>query len=214
MRRIIKGGIPQSLIDWVTNNPNSVYDDLSLLANNVVGYSIRQDIRSACALEQFYLCAYCCDRIADNRTSSHNEHIHCQADHSNLSLRFDNIVVSCNAKDSCGSYKANHAIALTPLMAECEAEVRYNLNGKVRHTSQRGQNLNSRTNLNCRRLVNRRAKLVEALIFEQITDTDELGLLDEEMIELIIEDLAIPGNDNKLPPFSPVLIRILRDLIA
>ncbi|WP_226860635.1 hypothetical protein [Dickeya dianthicola] len=49
MRRIAKGTEPASLTDWKRANPAGRYDDLT--------ETERQDIRDACAKEQFYLCA-------------------------------------------------------------------------------------------------------------------------------------------------------------
>ncbi|MCI4187242.1 hypothetical protein MRO89_14920 [Dickeya dianthicola] len=49
MRKITKGTGPASLTDWKRAHPTGRYDDLT--------ETERQDIRDACAKEQFYLCA-------------------------------------------------------------------------------------------------------------------------------------------------------------
>ncbi|MEN8215065.1 MAG: hypothetical protein ABFS56_01540 [Pseudomonadota bacterium] len=60
----------------------------------------RQAIRDSCLEEQYYLCAYCCQRIDDK--NSHNEHIQAQSVAPNQMLNFHNIVASCNQSKQCG----------------------------------------------------------------------------------------------------------------
>jgi hypothetical protein len=58
MRTINKGSEPSSLTAWKRSNPHKQYTDLNA--------DIRRDIRDHALKEQFYLCAYCCQRIQDN----------------------------------------------------------------------------------------------------------------------------------------------------
>jgi hypothetical protein len=57
------------LTAWKRANSHKQYTDLDV--------NIRQDIRGQALQEQFYLCAYCCQRIQDIRVC-HNEHIEAQ----------------------------------------------------------------------------------------------------------------------------------------
>lgn len=69
MRTINKGTEPSSLTDWKRRNPHSSYQELT--------EDIRRDIREHALKEQFYLCAYCCQRIKDV-DACHNEHVEAQ----------------------------------------------------------------------------------------------------------------------------------------
>jgi hypothetical protein len=68
VRKIVKGNEPKALSQWKRHHPDGQYQDLSKVE--------RQAIRNACLKEQYYLCAYCCQRIDDK--NSHNEHIQAQ----------------------------------------------------------------------------------------------------------------------------------------
>jgi uncharacterized protein (TIGR02646 family) len=206
MRRITKGTEPTQLTNWKRLNPHANYSNLG---DDAVGITVRQEIKRACLVEQKYICAYCCDRITE--TNSHNEHLISQAVNNGLSLTFINIVASCNGKNHCGHFKGNDAITLTPLMPECEVEVKYQLNGKMSHANQRSESLISVVGLQNKALVNKRKELVNMLIINKIGD--ELHLLDNELLELLADDLLIQDVDGKLEAFSPVLACILRNYI-
>jgi len=152
-----------------------------------------------------------CDRIS--ATICHNEHIQSQGAAQQLSLDFTNIVASCQSKKHFGHYKGDGVITLTPLMTECESEIRYNLNGNITHTTPRAQNFISVLGLRTKGLGYKRKKLVELLIFDQIGG-EELIVLDNELLELLIADLLAPSQDQKLEAFSPILARILSRFIS
>ena len=105
MRRIDKLNEPISLTQFKINNLGLKYIDLANGNENV-----RIDIRESCVNEQFFLCAYCCDRIT--ATSSHNEHIIPQNSvlGENLTLDYNNIVASCQSNNNCGHKKDNNLI--------------------------------------------------------------------------------------------------------
>ena len=84
MRKINKQIEPTSLSRWKTVNPNGAYQDLS--------YVERQDIRTMCLQEQYYLCAYCCQTITGENNDCMNEHVEAQGLAPNRTVDFDNIV--------------------------------------------------------------------------------------------------------------------------
>src|SRR5690606_14330191 len=102
MKRINKSNEPISLTNFKINNPTLFYSNL--INRHVI---VRQDIRESCVKEQYFLCAYCCDRIT--LKSCHNEHIIPQnsALGQNLTLDYNNIVASCKSKNHCGHKKQN-----------------------------------------------------------------------------------------------------------
>jgi uncharacterized protein (TIGR02646 family) len=209
MRRINKGGEPNSLTVFKVNNPTLGYSDL-----NNGNESIRVDIRTSCIVEQFFLCAYCCNRITLD--SSHNEHIVSQNSiiGRTLTLDFNNIVASCESKKNCGHKKANDIIALTPLMNECETEIIYQLNGKMRHTTPRAQSTINTLYLRNNALVNTRKQIIDLVLFEYVDDITNLILEDDYYLQLIIDEISQPDNQGKLEAFSPVIVNVLRQFIS
>jgi uncharacterized protein (TIGR02646 family) len=105
MRKIDKAPEPISLTDFKSNYPNLKYSDLRFEHGQV-----RIDIRSASLKEQFHLCGYCCNKIDED--NSHNEHLIPQSSGagSNITLDFDNIIVSCESHIHCGHKKGDRLI--------------------------------------------------------------------------------------------------------
>lgn len=208
MRRIIKDIEPQSLTDFKINNPTLKYQDL------VGGYeNVRIDIRTSCLIEQYYLCAYCCDLITIN--DSHNEHIIPQshATGENLTLDFNNIVASCQSNNHCGHKKQNQLIDTTPLVSNCETDIIYQLNGKITHKNPSSQKTINVLNLRDGGLTYKRKSIIDIILFEYVDDLDNLSLEDSEYLEMIIQEISIPTN-GKLEAFVPVVISALRNFLA
>ncbi|MHC8372870.1 hypothetical protein ACYZT2_19365 [Pseudomonas sp. MDT1-85] len=63
-------------------------------------------------------------------------------------------------------------------------------------------------------LVGARKTLVDALIYTQNLPPDELQYEDEEFLGLLLEDLQAPDVGQCLQPFSPVLVNVIRHLLA
>lgn len=208
MRRIDKLNEPMSLTQFKLNNLSLKYIDLANGHENV-----RIDIRQSCVNEQFFLCAYCCDRITT--ITSHNEHIIPQNSllGNNLTLDYDNIVASCQTNNNCGHKKGNSLINLTPLMIECENEVIFQLNGKITHTTPRAQETINILNLRNKGLENKRKQVIDIILFEYVDDLNNLRLEEDYYLELIIEELSQVDISGKLEAFSPVIINVLRQFL-
>ncbi len=82
MRKINKraGFEPQNLTDWKLRNPQGSYADLTHVE--------REDIRSECLQEQYYLCAYCCKSISGKNHDCMNEHVEAKSIAPPKELRF------------------------------------------------------------------------------------------------------------------------------
>ncbi|MFM2314639.1 MAG: hypothetical protein RLZZ04_3915 [Cyanobacteriota bacterium] len=204
MRIINKGSEPLSLATWKRKNPYKYYTDLDP--------NIRQEIRQHALKEQFHLCAYCCQRIEDISTC-HNEHLEAQSLNPKRTLDFTNIIASCNTLNQCGNAHGSQPLPLTPLMTECETELRFKISGRVEGLSDQATSTIQILNLgdqekNNRALIEKRKQLVNALLFKHSVDPDE-GLEDEELLRLLIDDMAEP-KQGQLDPFAPVVINILR----
>lgn len=204
MRTISKKPEPLSLTDWKRANPHRHYNDLT--------EDVRRTIRQQSLEEQLYLCAYCCQRI-QNIDACHNEHIEARNLNPRRSVDFTNIVASCNTLNQCGKAHESKLLPLTPLMKECETELRFKISGRVEGVSDRAAITIQVLNLgdhekNNRALIEKRKQLVNTLLFTNgINPT--AGLEDEELLKLLIDELAKP-HEGQLEPFAPVVINILR----
>lgn len=205
MRTISKRAEPPSLTTWIRKNPHQNYTDLDT--------DIRRDIRDHALQEQYYLCAYCCQRVQDIDTC-HNEHVEAQNLNPGRTLDFTNIVASCNIRNQCGYAHKSQPLPLTPLMTECETELRFKISGRVEGLSDRATTTIQVLNLgddekNNRALIEKRKQLSNSLLLTNGVDPNE-GLEDEELLEMLIDELAQP-QDGHLDPFAPVVINILRN---
>lgn len=209
MRKINKGPEPGSLIQWKHRHPHGSYDQLSERE--------RQDIRTACSEEQFYLCAYCCQDISGTNADTMNEHVEARRLAPNRSLDFNNIVASCTTPLQCDASHGSQVLPLTPLMDECETELKFMLSGRVQGLSQYAEQSIHVLNLgdherNNKKLIEKRKQLSHHLLFVNGVAPDE-GLEDEDLLRILIAELSQPV-DGRLEAFSPVVVNILRQWIA
>jgi uncharacterized protein (TIGR02646 family) len=211
MRTISKKPIPPSLraslTAWKRRNPHKGY--------NVLTEDIRRPIRQHALEEQFYLCAYCCQRIQDI-DACHNEHVEAQNLNPRRTLDLTNIVASCNTLNQCGNAHKSQPLPLTPLMTECETELQFKISGRVEGLSDRAIATIQVLNLgdydeNNRALIGKRKQLSNALLWKNGINPDE-GLEDDELLKGLIDELAQP-HQGQLEPFAPIVINILRSWI-
>ncbi len=190
-------------------NPHGAYDDLDKTEEGKV---VRTKIRDYALNEQFYLCAYCCQRI-EEINACHNEHLEAQKLNPKRTLDFSNIVASCNTPNQCGDAHKSQHLPLTPLMTECETELRFKISGRVEGLSDRAADTIRVLNLgddekNNRALIEKRKQLSNALLWANGINPDD-GLEDDEILNILISDLSQPQQD-QMEPFTPVVINILR----
>jgi uncharacterized protein (TIGR02646 family) len=212
VRKIIKGDEPASLSAWKRRraNNNKTYNDL--------GHSERQDIRAQCTEEQFYLCAYCCARISGENHDTMNEHIQARDIFPNLSLDYANIVASCTTSNQCDDSHQNQGLPLTPLMGECETELKFYISGRVKGLTPRAEETIRVLNLgddeaNNEKIIRRRRAAIESLLGTYGRTSSDWQLEDDDTLELMAEDLDQP-RVGKLEPFAPILKQILQDWLA
>lgn len=211
MRKIDKGPEPASLGAFKRRNPQARYPDLS--------EAERQEIRHTCTAEQFYLCAYCCQSISGTNQDTMNEHVEAQDRAPNRTLDFSNLVASCTTPKQCDAAHGAQSMPLTPLMPECETELRFKLSGRVDGLTERARETIRVLNLgdteqNNKALVAKRKQLVDSLIWahyghepQQLPQEE-----DSELLQMLIDDLNQP-RQGKLESFAPVLVNILRSLL-
>lgn len=209
MRKIDKGDEPDILTRWKRRNPRGTYSDLS--------HQERGAIREACTAEQYYLCGYCCDAISGVAADTINEHVEARDLAPNRTLDFGNIIASCRSLYNCDATHRAQALPLTPLMPECESELRFKLSGRVEGLTARARetirvlNLGDSESSN-KGLVEKRRYLCDTLLFENGVDPAE-GLDDDDLIAQVITDLLQPAPD-RLERFAPILANIMRDWLA
>lgn len=209
MRLIAKGQEPTELTAWKKINPNGRYQELD---NSEQGKSTRQAIRRTAIKEQFGLCAYCCKQI--NETNSTNEHIASQRAAPNKTLDFANIVASCETPKRCNQARGSEELQLTPLMPECETELRFYLSGKVEGITERAAKTINALALDTQAVREIRKQMVDQWLFTEGAPPDELLLLGDELLRDLISDLKKPDEAGLLPPFSPVLINVIWQLLV
>jgi uncharacterized protein (TIGR02646 family) len=207
VRKIEKGEEPASLIAWKSANPKGRYNALSDVE--------RKDIRQACTKEQFYLCAYCCQPVSGSKEDTANEHVEAQDLAKNRTLDFGNIVASCRAPRQCDGSHGSQPLPLTPLMPECEVELRFKPSGRVEGLTDRAKaaiqvlNLGD-TEANNKALIEKRKRLCDVLLWSSYgAPVDQLDHEDEDLLRILIEDISTP-KAGRLAPFAPVLANILR----
>ena len=209
MRKIIKGKEPESLLAFKLSNPTERY--------NYLDSSHRQDIRSHCAAEQFYLCAYCCQQITGFARDTMNEHVEAQHIAPNRTLDFTNIVASCKTKNQCDDSHRAQTLPLSPLMDECETELKFKISGRVEGISHRAKetirvlNLGDHERSN-KSLIEKRKQLSDSLLWTNGIDPGK-GLEGEALLLSVIDDL-LDTSSGTLPPFAPVVANILRNWIT
>lgn len=202
MRKITKGNEPVELTSWKRKNPREKYPKLTHIE--------RQAIRDKCIKEQFGLCAYCCKAI--DETNSMNEHVEAQNLASNRTLDFNNIVASCTTPKRCDDEHGSKPLPLTPLMDECETELKFSFSGNVEGLTERAQQSIEVLGLSCEKNINsirfERQQMIERLI-EQYDKIEDVLAWDDVSIDICINELKTPDQNGQLLAYSPVLINIL-----
>jgi len=211
MRKInkVSGFEPTSLTQFKARNPQKTYKDLTEVE--------RQDIRTECSKEQFYICAYCCQSISGIAHDCMNEHVEARRIAPNRSLDFTNIVSSCTSPSQCDDSHGSQPLLLTPFMAGCETEFEFKLSGRVKGKTPQAVDTIKVLNLgdteqNNRGLIEKRRNLVNAILFTNGINPDD-GLDDNDLISEVINDISMPDS-GKLEAFSPVVVNVLRQWIT
>lgn len=212
LRQITKGTEPVALTTYKRANPTHIYKDLGLDPQG-----IRLKIRDACLTEQYYLCAYCCKEIGAALHDCMNEHILPRQRYPQYSFDFNNIVASCTAKGSCDDVKDNQEIAITPLSPRCETEIEFNISGTIVGLTndaiqtievlRLGDSLQQN-----KKLVDLRKQAIENYLIAESVDSNDVTVVDDELLALLIDDLQQIKN-GKLQPFAPIIIKALKNWI-
>ena len=203
MRKITKTVPPPELTQWQRRNRGKHYNELT--------EAERRAMRQACLDEQKGLCAFCCcSTTVDN---GRNAHILSQKSFPRQSLNWNNLVASCMAVEHCGTYQRGKNIPLTPLMPECETELRFYISGKVKACTHRAQETIEALNLDSRVLRRKRKDALEFFVYSlEFHPVDDIPTWDEELIQAFIAECG-QETDGILLPYAPVLANIVHQFL-
>lgn len=209
MRKISKINEPPELTQWKRKNPKlHRYEDLYKSDKSEQGKIVAEKINEKNIADQFGLCAYCCKQI--DKSNSMNEHLIPRDKDHTKELDFSNIVASCTTRNQCDNAHKSQDLPLTPLMPECEAELRFSLSGGVEGKTTRAETTIEVLQLDNRSLKEIRKQLIAEMLICQGVPPDNLPFLeDEELLNMMIEDLKQP-KQGLLDAFSPVLVNVLQ----
>jgi hypothetical protein len=146
--------------------------------------------------------------------TSTNEHVISQQSDKNQTLNFANIIASCDKSSRCNQARGAKELALTPLMPECETELKFYLSGKVKGKTERASETIEVLVLDNKAIREERKQLVDGLIYTNTgSQPGELALIGDELLNDLISTLDKPDNSGILPPYSPALINIIRGFL-
>lgn len=142
MKRIIKGNAPDFWISFTHKHPKVVYRDLDGIHG---GAEVRNQLRTYLAQEQKNVCCYCCSILEPSK--SHNEHIKPESVYKQLTMDYNNILVSCTQRQrcdnsSCGMEKGktyDERLFVSPLEENCAEHFVFNPDGSIDSDTERGQ---------------------------------------------------------------------------
>ena len=177
--------------EYKRKHPKDVYDDLQ---KSEEGCNVRNTLRSYLIKSQYGLCGYCCQKIDTNHSS--NEHIKPKGDgkYSKYSMDYDNLIASCQSRDSCTTKKDNkydETSFVSPLEEECETHFQYFVTGEIEGTTDRGKDTCDLLGLNNYAL--RRARMAQLKICEAYHDSK------------LVKDYYLTPIEGQLEPYADMI---------
>lgn len=204
MKQIIKTTPPDEFSEYL-KTPGVSYNNLS--------GTIKTSLRKRLLEDQGYICCYCGQRI-DNNEHTKIEHIKCQEKYVELSLCFENMLVSCDGGEQdrehrikpphklhCDAKKANEEIPVSPLNKDIEKYLCYFEDGTVKGKGDTGKELIRVLGLDAKFLNTQRKNAIDQ--YELSFPND----LEEELLRLRRK------NNGRYDEFCFVLEQYITDLI-
>ena len=206
MRFIKKNSSCAELETWKRRNPQKKrYEDLDP--------PIRQAIRNALREEQYGLCAFCCNRL--KASEGRNAHLKSRSQYPSKALSWDNLVVSCERRDSCDIEQGKKSLPLTPLMPNCETDIVYYISGEIEGKNKDAQDTIDILGLNNRKLVNSRKFGINTLASAHSLDpVEDIAYLSDEEKEAFLKILDEVDEEGCLPSYQPALKYIVKMFIS
>ncbi len=220
MKYIRKGKEPRSLKTY-RSTPNANFDDIN-----------KEEIRSALLDEQGYLCAYCMQRISQERGRQFTniEHYRSQHRHPKLALNFQNMLGVCTGNEGnpkhllhCDKRKAlyDNSVDLTvnPIDIRCEKAIQYLKDGTIYSNESRiNKDLQETLSLNEQKLKENRRMAIKKALQNINAQQVKAGRRNKAWILAIIlkEKSRWEKRDklNKYTPYCQAVIFVLEKKIA
>jgi uncharacterized protein (TIGR02646 family) len=138
--------------------------------NGFSGGSAYGELKEQLIAEQVGMCCYC--EVVLTRNDCHIEHLKPKSIYKKEMFSYDNLLASCNRKESCGSKKGawyphdNADNMVSPLNASCEQRFTYTLDGRIIPSDEEDAPASEtieQLGLNCSKLKDRRRSIIMAL---------------------------------------------------
>lgn len=150
------------------------------------GYKVlREQLRQ----EQHGLCCYCCQALEEKATI---EHLKSRDKYPKLTFEYTNLLLSCQTSKQCDSAKGNQELDLTPLMVECDKEIKINLAGELESKSEKAEQAITTLNLNNPTLCNKRKAKIDTISFTFDPNSNEIpiDIMDKDTLTMILQSFS------------------------
>ncbi|HAV4493300.1 TPA: TIGR02646 family protein [Acinetobacter baumannii] len=208
MLNIIRPHEPSSLTSY-RQQPDAKYD-------GPLFTPVKSDIREALVISQGYLCAYCMQRISNDRSTTKIEHWQCQHTYSQRQLDFTNMFAVCQGTTQdqlhCDSSKGKQKITIDPASRSqlVESYIRYTNSGEiyVQDNDLLNNELNKILNLNHSRIKNNRQAVLKAVTTQL---SKYRGTVSKSELQGLLSKWSSIDAENKKIPYSAVAIFYLKN---
>lgn len=160
---------------------------------------IKAPLRKQLYDEQYGICCYCCKSLGNDKTVI--EHLKSRKNYPNRRFDYDNLLLSCSISKQCDNAKGSQELLLTPLMNECEYEIKLNLAGELESHSERGNQAIEILNLNNRQACQYRKNLFTMLseVFGyDLPYKPPIKMKNTDYLEMLLTSLPDIGQKSEL----------------
>ena len=219
MKRIIKANAPAFWVSYKRRHPTHKYANLD---ETVEGQTVRNQLRQNLQREQRNICCYCCCVLSPG--DMHNEHIKPQKRYNQLTMDYENIVVSCSSTFTCGMKKDHdydECKFVSPLDENCADHFIFYPDGSIDYKTSQGEYAIKLLGLNNSRSLRERRKsqydtvyalcrsyVLNACDCISLENEDEFTAAEELYQEFFAKEVApdfFIGTSTQLPAFSDML---------
>ena len=172
--------MPSEVDKWIAKNKPKQW---TLSQEYYEGYKIlREQLRK----EQYGLCCYCCQALEEK---AEIDHVQSRKNNHDLTYHYNNLLLSCKMTNQCNNAKGHQNLDLTPLMIECDVEIKINLAGELESKSSRAEQAIKLLNLNNPMLCNKRKAKIDMVSFTFNPSSAEIPIeiMDRETLETILQ---------------------------
>lgn len=173
-------------------------------------YYSKAELREVFIHEQGFICCYCNSEIS---IDSEIEHLHPKSNHPDKTLHYLNLVLSCKGAQKepqprdihCNNRRQNKEIKIFPTHKICEELFEYYLSGRVKGNNEIANEMIEILGLNVEKLKKQRKEAIEAFIYNENGDIEDL-----DQLRKIIKELDEKNKEGKLSPFCFAIQNYIR----